>query len=348
MLTGEGVDKMESGKRTFSGIQPTGRAHLGNYLGAICHWVRDQELYDGVYCVVDLHALTIPESVDTRLLRAASREAIALLIACGLDPNKTVLFIQSHVSAHSELAWILNCVTPISWLERMTQYKTRSSQLKSVGTGVLDYPVLQAADILLYDTTSVPVGGDQKQHVELARDIAIRFNNLFGQTFVIPEPHIPDTGARIMGLDDPLVKMSKSVANRSPGHAIGILDEPDTIYRSIMRAVTDSESEVNVVTACPGVLNLLTIYEALSGESSDSVSSRFQGQRYSYLKKQVAELTIRKLEPVRRRFTEVVSDQRYLDQIIGQGASSAVKMSDRVLSRVRDHIGVGSASAVSS
>ena len=220
--------------RIFSGVQPSGTLHLGNYLGAIKQWAATQYDFDNLFCVVDLHALTIPEDVNPETLRQKSREVAALYLACGIDPEASTIFIQSHVREHTELAWVLNCVTPLGWLHRMTQYKSKSETKESVGTGLLDYPVLQAADILLYDTHVVPVGEDQKQHIELARDIAVRFNHLFGDTFVVPQPRLPTVGARVMGFDNPEQKMSKSIAVQRPGHAVMLLDSPKRIKKTIM------------------------------------------------------------------------------------------------------------------
>ena len=244
---------MDSGSRAvvFSGVQPTGKLHIGNYIGAISQWVEHQDKYESIFCIVDLHAITIPEAVRPEYLRAKTREVAALYIACGIDPDRAAIFVQSHVSAHAELAWILNCVTPLGWLERMTQYKSKAAQAESVGTGLLVYPALMAADILLYDTNFVPVGEDQRQHIELTRDVAERLNHLFGPVFTIPEAMIREGGARIMGLDDPTAKMSKSIGEVQAGHSIGLLDEPSAIRKAIMRAVTDSGSEIRFQGASP-------------------------------------------------------------------------------------------------
>ena len=230
-----------SKRRVFSGIQPTGDVQLGNYLGAIKGWVDRQAQKENFFCIVDLHAITVPQ--DPLKLQHRTRSLAAILFAAGLDPDKCTVFIQSHVSSHTQGSWILNCVTPVGWLERMTQYKDKLQRQERISTGLLSYPVLMAADILLYDAHEVPVGDDQKQHVELARDIGQRFNHLFGETFVIPEAIIPQVGSRIMGLDDPLIKMSKSYAHIR-GHAIHLLDDPTEIQRSIKRAVTDSGNQI--------------------------------------------------------------------------------------------------------
>ena len=257
-------------KRVFSGIQPSGDVQLGNYLGAIKGWVERQAERENFFCIVDLHAITAPQ--DPEDLRNQTRSLAAILFAAGLDPNLSTVFIQSHVSAHAEGCWILNCVTPVGWLERMTQYKDKVSQQESLLTGLLDYPVLMAADILLYDAHEVPVGEDQKQHVELTRDIAQRFNRIYGETFTVPEPVIPEIGARIMGLNDPMVKMSKSYSHIR-GHAVNVIDDPKEIERSIKRAVTDSGNEVRFSDEPEkaGVNNLLGIYKAITNKNNHDV-----------------------------------------------------------------------------
>jgi tryptophanyl-tRNA synthetase len=330
-----------SKQRVFSGIQPTGKLHIGNYIGAISLWVESQQRYDSLFCVVDLHALTLPEAVQPAELRRKTREVAALYLACGIDPARSTIFIQSQVPAHAELAWLLNCVTPVGWLERMTQYKVKSSQLESVGTGLLDYPVLQAADILLYDTDLVPVGEDQKQHVELARDIAGRFNRLFGAALVLPEPLIRTSGARIMGLDDPSAKMSKSRGAQVPGHAIGLADPPDVIRSAIMRAVTDSGQETRFAQASPGVRNLLVIYEVLSGQDREAVEARFAGKGYGVLKREVADLVIAALEPIRCRYQQLLAAPDYIEQVLSDGAARARVRAQATLARVHECTGVG-------
>ncbi|MEM7347180.1 MAG: tryptophan--tRNA ligase, partial [Chloroflexota bacterium] len=227
-------------KRVFSGIQPSGNLHLGNYLGAMKNWAAEQHHYENVFCVVDLHALTLPQDPDE--LYSKSREVAMLYLAAGIDLEHSAIFIQSHIPAHSELTWLLNCVTPLGWLERMTQYKDKSSKQESIGVGLLDYPVLMAADIILYDTHFVPVGADQKQHVELTRDVAQRFNHMYGDTFVLPDVLIPKAGARVMGMDEPTNKMSKSGDRK--GHALHLLDPPNVLRKTIMRATTDSENNI--------------------------------------------------------------------------------------------------------
>lgn len=325
----------------FSGVQPTGKMHIGNYIGALSVWSELQAHYRSIFCIVDLHALTIPEAVPHDYLRAKVREYAALYVACGIDPERSVIFVQSHVGAHSELTWLLNCVTPVGWLERMTQYKAKSAQLESVSTALLDYPVLQAADILLYDTNLVPVGEDQKQHIELTRDIAQRFAHVYGPIFTIPEPHIRPTGARIMGLDDPAIKMSKSLAERRPGHAVGMVDDPDVISKTVRQAVTDTGREMTFESASPGVLNLLTIYEVLGHEPREAIEARFAGRGYSVLKEQLIELLVERLRPIRTKYRELMDDSRYLDALLEDGARQVRPVAEATLGRAQEAMGVG-------
>jgi tryptophanyl-tRNA synthetase len=310
-------------RRVFSGIQPTGEFHLGNYLGAVKQWVLHQAERVNYFCIVDLHAITVPQ--DPATLEHQTRSMAAILLACGIDPQKSTLFVQGHVAAHSEATWLLNCVTPIGWLERMTQYKDKAAKQESVLTGLLDYPVLMASDILLYDADEVPVGEDQKQHVELTRDIAERFNRLFGETFVVPQPVIPQTAARVMGLDDPTVKMSKSYAHIR-GHAVRLLDEPKDMERAIMRAVTDSGSEIvfSDDPAKAGVNNLLGIYQAVTGKTSQQTLRDFADARgYGDLKRRVAEVVIDELTPIRERHNQLMEDPAELDRLLAIGADQA-------------------------
>jgi tryptophanyl-tRNA synthetase len=328
-------------KRVFSGVQPSGKLHIGNYLGALLQWVKLQDEYECVFCVVDLHALTIPEAVDPKALREKSREVAALYVASGIDPEKSSIFIQSHVREHSELTWVLNCTTPLGWLERMTQFKTKSEKRETVGTGLLDYPVLQAADILLYDTHYVPVGEDQKQHVELTRNIAQRFNNLFREVFVLPEVMLPKVGARIMGFDDPEAKMSKSTAVTSPRHAAGLLDSPKEVKKTIMSAVTDSGCEFRWEHASPGTRNLITVLEALGDESKESIAARYDGRGYGYLKQEVADAVIAALEPIQRRYHEIADDPSTFDALLAKSANRIRPVAAATLQRVRDAVGIG-------
>jgi len=328
-------------KQVFSGVQPTGKLHLGNYIGALSQWVENQTRYDNIFCIVDLHALTIAEAVRPALLREKTREVAALYLACGVDPEKSIVFVQSHIPAHAELTWILNCVTTVGWIERMTQYKSKAAQVESVSTGLLDYPVLQAADILLYRTDLVPVGEDQKQHIELTADIAHRFNRLFGEAFVIPQPLLRAEGARIMGFDDPMTKMSKSRGEIQKGHAIGLLDSADTIREVILGAVTDSSMETHFDHASPAVRNLLTIYEVLSGRTRLEIEAHFEGKGYNYLKREVADVVINRLAPIRNRYLEINRDRAYLECILQRGAERAWTIAESTLRHVQELVGIG-------
>ena len=326
-------------RRVFSGVQPSGDPQLGNYIGAFKGWVERQDEKENFFCVVDLHSITV--EIDPDDLRRQTRELAAILFACGLDPAKSALFIQSHVSAHAEACWILNCVTPVGWLERMTQFKEKAAGRESVSTGLLDYPVLMACDILLYDADEVPVGDDQRQHVELSRDIAMRFNRIYGDTFVVPRAVIPETGARVMGLNDPNVKMSKSFAHVR-GHAIRILDEPKEIERSIMRAVTDSGSEI-AFSDDPdkaGVNNLLGIYKAIAGGTNAEVERDFADARgYGDLKRRVAETVVNELAPIRERYYELMDDVAELDRLLAAGADRARAVSEPKLDEMKRRVG---------
>ena len=329
-----------SNKRVLSGIQPTGDVHLGNYLGAIKGWVDRQADKENFFCIVDLHAITQPQNPEE--LREQTRSLAAILFAAGLDPQKCTVFIQSHVTAHAEACWILNCVTPVGWLERMTQYKDKATNQESVSAGLLDYPVLMAGDILLYDANEVPVGDDQRQHVELARDIAQRFNRTFGETFVVPEAIIPEVGARVMGLNDPTVKMSKSWSHVR-GHAVRLLDPPSEIDRSIRRAVTDSGTEIKF-SADPekaGVDNLLGIYKVITGESESDVEADFANARgYGDLKKTVAEVVISELAPIRERYGELMKDVAELDRLLARGAEQARVVSEAKVQEMKRRVGL--------
>jgi tryptophanyl-tRNA synthetase len=329
-----------SKRRVFSGIKPSGGMHLGNYLGAVKRWADQQDLKENYFCIVDLHTLTVPQ--DPEGLRQETRSLAAMLFACGLDPDRSTLFIQSHVTAHAECCWLLNCVTPVGWLERMTQYKDKSAKQESVSTGLLDYPVLMAGDILLYDAHEVPVGDDQKQHVELARDIAQRFNHLFGETFVVPEPVIPEVGARIMGLDDPTAKMSKSESHVR-GHAIGMTDEPEEIDRSFRRAVTDSGNDIRFSDdpARAGVNNLLEIYHVVTGKGKTEAEADFAGARgYGDLKRRVAEVVIEALNPIRGRYQALMRDTAELDRLLARGAEQARAVAGPKLEEVKTRMGL--------
>lgn len=302
--------------------------------------MENQDRYEGIFSIVDLHALTSLDSNRAAPIAEQVSQTAALLIACGLDPDRSALFVQSHVSAHAELAWILNCLTPVGWLERMTQYKVKTAHAASATAGLLTYPVLQAADILLYRTDLVPVGEDQKQHIELTADLARRFNQLFGEVFVIPKPLIRTKGARLMGLDDPSVKMSKSLAEVRKGHAIGLADPPDLVRRTIMEAVTDSGSETRFEHASPGVRNLLTIFEALSGSPRPEIESHFAGKGYRYLKSEVADLVIAALGPIRARYVELADDPGWLDQVLRHGAQKVLPIAFSTLETVKTLTGI--------
>lgn len=325
-------------RRVLSGIQPTGGLHLGNYLGAIVQWVAGQGQKENFICIVDLHAVTVWQEPES--LRTQTRELAALLLACGIDPEVTTLFVQSHVRAHAEASWLLQCVTPLGWLERMTQYKDKSRKQESVQTGLLTYPVLQAADILLYDPHEVPVGEDQKQHIELARDVAQRFNGLYGETFRIPEPMIPKAGARVMGLDDPSSKMSKS--STALGHAVRLLDDDDTIRKAFKRAVTDSGREI-VFSDAPdkaGVRNLLGIYQAITGKSEAAVLDDFADARgYGDLKSRVAEVVVERIAPIRARGVDLMQHPAELDRLLAIGAERAREVAERKVVEIKERMG---------
>jgi tryptophanyl-tRNA synthetase len=323
-------------KRVFSGIQPSGNLHIGNYLGAIKNWVAEQHKYHNVFCVVDLHALTVPQ--EPAELYRKTREVALLYLACGIDLEHCAIFVQSHIPAHSELTWLLNCITPLGWLERMTQYKDKSLKQESVGTGLLDYPVLMAADIILYDTHYVPVGEDQKQHLEITRDIVQRFNSLYGETFVMPEALIPKAGARVRGLDDPTAKMSKS--STVQGHALRLLDPPDVLRKSIMRATTDSENRIAFNENQPGVFNLLNIYQAITGQSEAEILAEFEGKGYGYLKKRLAEVVIPTLEPIQQRYYEMAEDPNYIEQVLEQGANRVRPLAEHRLQVAQEKLGL--------
>ena len=317
-------------------MQPTGNLHIGNYLGALKNWVRIQHDYECIFCIVDLHAVTVFQ--DPAELRAKINEIAALYLAAGIDPKDCAIMVQSAVPAHAELAWMLTCVTPIGWLERMTQYKVKAAKQESIGDGLLQYPVLMAADILLYQAGIVPVGEDQAQHLELTRDIAQRFNSLYTDTFVVPNTSLPTVGARVMGLDDPTQKMSKSASGLN--HAVALLDPPAKIRKTIMRATTDSNPEVDFETAGPGVLNLISIYQAFSGDSDDAVKARFTGLRYGDLKKQVAEMVIAHLEPFQQRYREITADPAYLADVLRDGAERVAPIANSTVRTVKQRMGL--------
>ncbi len=323
-------------KIIFSGIQPTGTFTLGNYLGAVKNWVSMQEEYHCCYSVVDMHAITVRQ--DPKALRENAVSAYALLFACGLDPEKSVLFIQSHVAAHTQLAWVLNCYTQFGELSRMTQFKDKSQRHPdNVNAGLFTYPSLMAADILLYQADLVPVGIDQKQHLELTRDIAQRFNGIHGQTFTLPEPYIPKTSAKIMSLQDPTKKMSKSDEN--PKGFISILDTPESILKKFRSAVTDSESEIAYREGKDGVNNLISIYSAVTGKSYEEIEKEFAGKGYGDFKTAVGETVAEALRPIRERHAQLMKDRSYLESCWKQGAEKAAGIAARTLAKVYKKIG---------
>ncbi|HSR07573.1 MAG TPA: tryptophan--tRNA ligase [Bryobacteraceae bacterium] len=322
--------------RVLSGIQPTGSPHIGNYLGALKNWAKIQYDYDSIYCIVDLHAITIYQKPEE--LRAKIEELAGMLLAIGIDPQHSSLIVQSAVPQHAELAWMLTCVTPVGWLERMTQFKAKSQAQETIGDGLLQYPVLMAADILLYQAAIVPVGDDQSQHLELARDIAQRFNSLYGETFTMPATHLPTVGARIMGLDDPEKKMSKS--ETGGGHAVSLLDPPATIRKKILRATTDSNPGVDYEAMGPGVRNLLSIFQAFSGWSDDNTRAHFTGMRYGDLKKQVAEAVISALEPVQTRYRQIMAEPGFVANVLADGAERVTPIAEDTVNKVKKAMGL--------
>jgi tryptophanyl-tRNA synthetase len=322
----------------FSGSQPTGALHLGNYLGAIRNYVAMQETHDCIYCVVDLHAITVRQ--QRAELRRNTIDVANMFLACGVDPERSIVIVQSHVPAHSELMWILNTIAYMGELRRMTQYKdkTAGAEGESIGVGLFDYPVLMAADILLYRADAVPIGEDQKQHVELTRDLAERFNNAFGKTFVVPEPIIRAEGARVMSLDDPTKKMSKSAG--SENSYIALMDPPDVIRRKIRRAVTDSGSEVRGGADKPALTNLLDIYSALAGDPVDEIVRRYEGKGYADLKADLGEVVVSALAPIQGRIRELEADTSYTLDVLKTGAERAEAVAARTLARVRERVGL--------
>ena len=322
----------------FSGIQPTGTIHIGNYYGAVRRWAAEQDRYFNIFCLVDLHAITLPQNPAE--LREQILETAAVLLAAGIDPRRSALFIQSDLSEHAELAWLLNCIASMGQLNRMTQYKEKSASHREQSTvGIFTYPLLMAADILLYRTNDVPVGADQKQHVELTRDLAQRFNAQFGETFVLPEARIAAVGARIMGLDDPTKKMSKSTT--AGGHAVGVLDPPDAIRKKVMSAKTDSGTEIRIDPERPGVTNLLTIYMAATGTSSEDAEAHFAGKGYGALKREIADALVAELEPLQRRYAELRANPDHLHALLRDSASAIRPIARRTLEQAKRAMGIG-------
>ncbi len=331
------VDNAQTQKKIlFSGMQPTGVITIGNYFGALKNWVKLHQDYNCLFCVVDMHSITVRQ--EPAKLRKSARELLALYIAAGLDPEKNIVYYQSHVPQHAELAWILNCYTYLGELGRMTQFKEKSAKNEAnINAGLFTYPVLMAADILLFQTDLVPVGHDQKQHLELTRDIANRFNHLHGETFKVPEPYIPKIGARISSLQEPTKKMSKSDEN--PNAYISLLDEPNVIKNKIKRAVTDSDNEIVFSEDKPGIGNLLEIYHLASGESIDDAVARFRGKGYGFLKKEAGDALVADIEPIQQRFKELMADKAYLDAIIKKNAETAQYLANKTLRKVKKKVG---------
>jgi tryptophanyl-tRNA synthetase len=327
---------MADKKIIFSGIQPSGSLTLGNYIGALKNWVSLQEEYDSYYCIVDMHAITVPK--EPKDLRKNTLEVLANYISAGLDPEKNTLFIQSHVPEHAELSWVLNCYTYFGELSRMTQFKDKSKKNSSnINAGLFDYPVLMASDILLYQTDLVPVGEDQRQHLELSRDIAERFNNRYSPTFKVPEPYISKVGAKIMSLQDPESKMSKSDENEN-GYIL-LNDSPDKIMKKFKRAVTDSVGEINYTDDQPGIKNLITIYSKLTDKSVDDILQDYSGKGYAELKEDTAEVVIESLRHIREESEKLVKDKTYLEKIYREGAEKARYSAMKTLRKVHKKIG---------
>ncbi len=322
-------------KRVFSGIQPTGQIHLGNYLGAIKHWVEMQDEYENLFCVVNSHAITLP--IDPTFLKSQSYELVKLLLACGISPKQSGLFIQSEVDEHPALAWLLDCQVSMGEMQRMTQFKDKSlKNPKSVNVGLFNYPILMASDILLYQSDLVPVGEDQKQHLELTRNIAEKFNRDFGECFKIPEPLIAKVGARVMGLDEPQVKMSKS--HKGANHAIFLLDEPDVIVRKIKKATTDSIGTIQFDATREGIFNLLNIYMLLSDETQESIEERFKNKGYGDFKKELAEVIIQALKPIQERYKEISGDE--VKATLNHGAEKARPLARATYQKAKELMGL--------
>jgi tryptophanyl-tRNA synthetase len=322
-------------KRILSGVQPTGNIHLGNYLGALRNWVALQNEYDSFYCIVNLHAITVPQ--DPQRLAAQTRELARIYLAAGVNPDVATIFVQSDVPEHAELAWALNCVARMSELGRMTQFKDKADkQRENTTVGLFTYPVLMAADILLYQSDLVPVGDDQKQHLELTRDLAMRFNRDYGETFRVPDPYIPQVGARIMSLSDPTKKMSKSDEN--PNGCVMLLDTPDAVLKKFKRAVTDSGTEIRFDESRPGIYNLLCIYQLLTGLAPEQIETHFAGKGYGHLKTELAEVVNEFLRPLQERF-HAISDEE-LDRLLAAGRMRARAVACKTLTRAYERLGL--------
>ncbi len=324
-------------KIIYSGIQPSGTPTLGNYIGAIKNWVKLQEEYNCYFCVVDMHAITVRQ--DATALRKACLDMLAILLAAGLDPEKNILYFQSHVSAHAELAWVVGCYTYLGELNRMTQFKEKSAKNEdNLNAGLYTYPVLMAADILLYQTDMVPTGADQKQHVELARDIAIRFNNLYGDVFKVPEAFISKVGARVMSLTNPESKMSKSDEN--PNSYISLVDPPDVIMKKFKRAVTDSMGRIKYCEEQPGVANLISIYSAVTHRTPEEIEKEFEGKGYGDLKSTVGEAVVEELKPFQAEFQRIRGDKAFLNKVMKDGAEKAGRNADKTLRKAYQKVGL--------
>ncbi|MGN8392438.1 tryptophan--tRNA ligase [Helicobacter pylori] len=322
-------------KRVFSGIQPTGQIHLGNYLGAIKHWVEMQDEYENLFCVVNSHAITLP--IDPTFLKSQTYELVKLLLACGISPKQSGLFIQSEVDEHAALAWLLNCQVSMGEMQRMTQFKDKSlKNPKSVNMGLFNYPILMASDILLYQSDLVPVGEDQKQHLELTRNVAEKFNRDFGDCFKVPEPLIAKVGARVMGLDDPKVKMSKS--HQGANHAIFLLDEPDIIVKKIKKAATDSMGVIAFDEKREGIFNLLNIYMLLSDESPENIEERFKNKGYGDFKKELTEVVIQSLKPIQERYKEISDDE--VKAVLNCGTEKARPLAQATYQKAKELMGL--------
>jgi tryptophanyl-tRNA synthetase len=323
----------------LSGAQPSGQLTIGNYLGALRQWDRMQDDYDCLYCIVDLHAITVRQ--EPAALRSASLDSLALYLACGIDPARSAVFMQSHVPEHSQLAWVLNCYTQFGELSRMTQFKDKSERHNNnVNAGLFTYPVLMAADILLYQANQVPVGHDQKQHLELARDVAMRFNALHGDVFTVPEPYIPPVAARVMSLQEPTKKMSKSDEN--PWNFVGLLEDPKMISKKFKKAMTDSEDPPRVyfdIETKPGVANLLSILSGVTNKSVEALVNEYEGKMYGHLKTDVADAVIALLEPVQKRFAEIRQDQSIMNDVMRAGAANARQRAAATLAKVNEAVG---------
>ncbi|MDD1782129.1 tryptophan--tRNA ligase [Enterovibrio sp. ZSDZ35] len=323
----------------LSGVQPSGELSIGNYIGALRQWEQMQDDYDCQYCIVDLHAITVRQ--DAEKLRQATLDSLALCLAVGVTPEKSNLFIQSHVPEHAQLGWVLNCYAQMGELNRMTQFKDKSARhAENINAGLFGYPVLMAADILLYQANQVPVGNDQKQHLELARDIATRFNNLYGDVFTVPEPYIPQVGARVMSLQDPTKKMSKSDDNRN--NVIGLLEDPKAIAKKIKRAVTDSEEPPRVafdIENKPGVANLMGLLSVATGKSFADIEAEYVDKMYGHLKTDTADAVVAMLEPVQTRYKQYREDRAYLDSVMKAGAENASARAAETLKKVYDAVG---------